>query len=70
VHFESRPEILINILAGRLDLDQALASGSMQIGGPRRDARRFFEIFSWGPVGASPDDVHAGARGATGPSDA
>jgi DNA-binding HxlR family transcriptional regulator len=46
VVFESRPEVLIDILAGRLDLDQALASGRMQIEGPKRDARRFFEIFS------------------------
>jgi hypothetical protein len=66
VVFESRPEVLIAILAGRLDLDHALASGSMQLEGQERDARRFVEIFSWGPVEANPDDVRAGARGADG----
>jgi DNA-binding HxlR family transcriptional regulator len=65
VVLESRPEVLVNILAGRLDLDHALASGSMQIAGAKRDAHRFFEIFSWGPVGASPDEVHAGAADKT-----
>jgi DNA-binding HxlR family transcriptional regulator len=59
VVFESRPEVLIAIMAGRLDLDRALASGSMQIEGPKRDARRFFEIFSLWPEGAKPDDVRA-----------
>jgi DNA-binding HxlR family transcriptional regulator len=62
VVFASRLEVLIDILAGGLDLDHALASGRMQIEGPKRDARRFFEIFSWGPVGPNPDDVRAGAR--------
>jgi DNA-binding HxlR family transcriptional regulator len=66
VVFESRLEVLIDILAGRLDLDHALASGRIQIGGSKRDARRFFEIFSWGPVGPNPDDVRAEARGADG----
>jgi DNA-binding HxlR family transcriptional regulator len=66
VVFESRPEVLIGILAGRLDLDHALASGSMQLEGPKRDARRFVEIFSWGPVGANPDEARAGASGADG----
>lgn len=68
VVLESSLEVLSDILIGRLDLDDALASGGMRIEGPRRDARRFFQIFSLVPGGADPDDV-LGTRGADGTSD-
>jgi DNA-binding HxlR family transcriptional regulator len=66
VVLECGPEVLSSILAGRLDLEHALASGSMQITGPKRDARRFVQLFSWGPVGADPDEVRARAHDADG----
>ncbi|HJS27122.1 MAG TPA: winged helix-turn-helix transcriptional regulator, partial [Actinomycetota bacterium] len=64
VVLESRLEVLSDILIGRLDLDHALTSGSIRIAGPKRDARRFFQIFSLVQAGAAPGDVRAGAHGA------
>lgn len=45
VALETAPHVLAELLAGYLDVDSAVASGRLEVEGPRREARRFFEIF-------------------------
>lgn len=45
VVLEAPPEVFAELFAGYLDLDSALASGEVRLEGPKREARRFFEMF-------------------------
>jgi DNA-binding HxlR family transcriptional regulator/putative sterol carrier protein len=45
VALEAAPEVFAELLVGSLGLDSAIASGRVRVQGPKRDARRFFEIF-------------------------
>lgn len=40
------PRVLAELLTGHLDFDSAIASSRVEVDGSRREARRFFEIFS------------------------
>lgn len=51
---ETAPEVFAELLAGYLDLDPAVASGRVQVHGPKREARRFFEIFRLPPREQAP----------------
>lgn len=42
---EAPPEVFADLLAGRLDIDPAIATGRVRIDGSKREARRFFEVF-------------------------
>jgi DNA-binding HxlR family transcriptional regulator/putative sterol carrier protein len=42
---EAAYEVFAELLMGSLGLDAAIASGRVRVQGPKRDARRFFEIF-------------------------
>jgi DNA-binding HxlR family transcriptional regulator/putative sterol carrier protein len=42
---ECSPRVFAELLAGRLDIDSAVASDRVRIDGSKREARRFFETF-------------------------
>jgi DNA-binding HxlR family transcriptional regulator len=42
---EASHEVFAALLTGALDIDSAVASGAARIRGPKRQARRFFEVF-------------------------
>ena len=45
VVLETAPEMFAELLAGSVKIDSAIASGRAELQGPKREARRFFEIF-------------------------
>jgi DNA-binding HxlR family transcriptional regulator len=45
VVLETAPEVLAELLAGSVKIDSAITSGRAELEGPKREARRFFEIF-------------------------
>jgi DNA-binding HxlR family transcriptional regulator len=45
VVLETAPEVFAGLLAGSVDIDSAVAAGRVGLEGPKRKARRFFEIF-------------------------
>ncbi len=42
---EMAPDVFAELFGGHSDLDSAIAAGRARVGGPRREARRFFEMF-------------------------
>ena len=45
VALEMAPEVMAELLPGRLTVDSAIASGQVRVDGSKREARRFFDIF-------------------------
>jgi len=61
---ETTPQAFAELLAGRLDIDPAMGSGRLRVDGPKREARRFFQIFRLPPRGDSPSDEAIADEGA------
>ena len=61
---ETTPQAFAELLAGRLDIDSAVASGRLRAEGTKREARRFFQIFRLPPREVAPGDEAIAERGA------
>jgi len=61
---ETTPQACAELLAGRLDIDSAVASGRLRAEGTKRDARRFFQIFRLPTREAAPGYEAIAERGA------
>jgi len=60
---ETTPQVFAGLLAGRLDIESAVASGRLRAEGPKREVRRFFQIFRLPTREAAPSDDALGDRG-------
>ena len=56
VVLEAAPEVFAELLAGSINIDSAIGSGRLELEGPKREARRFAEIFRF------PDRNSPGAK--------
>jgi DNA-binding HxlR family transcriptional regulator len=59
---EMAPHVFAELFAGDIDISAAIAAGQVHVEGPKREARRFFEIFRLPRTGAEPLPRHAPTR--------
>jgi DNA-binding HxlR family transcriptional regulator/putative sterol carrier protein len=56
---ETAPHVFAELFAGDIEINSAIGAGQVRVEGPKREARRFFDIFRLPRAGAEPASRHA-----------